>query len=130
MTNFCFKVENCPSNKLAFTNRVFVSPEDFARIKSTGPDQGTDAETVLVELFVGANGWVFTAGKFDGLTPGAIGVGGLQRRTALLTLDQEVRLVPSKPGVDIALSNITIVVDLLKKTAGAKPKELDFRKCS
>ena len=27
------KVENCPSNKLAFTNRIFLSKTDFARLK-------------------------------------------------------------------------------------------------
>ena len=142
------KVENCPSNKLAFTNRIFLSKTDFARLKGArararsrrpsaralrrasragaGPDQGTDDSTLLVEVFNNSSkGFVFTAGVYPTMKDGSLGVAGLQRRTAMLELDQEVRVEPFRPAADIALSSITIVINLIQKKAGQKPVEID-----
>ena len=72
-----------------------------------------------------SKGFVFTAGVYPTMKDGSLGVAGLQRRTAMLELDQEVRVEPFRPAADIALSEITIVINLIQKKAGQKPVEVD-----
>jgi hypothetical protein len=81
---------------------------------------------VLVTIMNGSYGdWVFTAGRYDGLENGIVGVSGLQRRCAKYELDQDVRVESFRPAANIALASITLEVDLMKKTAGIKPLEVD-----
>lgn len=115
------RVDNVPSNKYALTNRVYVSPADFAQLKGSGIAQGVAEDVVLVALDCAQAGeWVFAASELRSIAPGSIAMSGMQRRCAQLVFEAEVPVFAYAPPADAALSTIKLNVDLLSKKGAAK----------
>ncbi|ORX86714.1 AAA-domain-containing protein [Basidiobolus meristosporus CBS 931.73] len=98
-----FKVAKCPSDALALTNLLVVSPKDF------------DPSTRYVSL---NDQFVFTI-HFDNSFPsGQIGTTLFHRRWASLSLNQEVYIQPYDPlseGVDVYLGSLNLEVKFLRR---------------
>lgn len=114
------EVGNLPNPKLAFSNRVFVSPATFKAF--TG---GDDRKTV--NLSVGQ--FVFMASANDGVADGELAMNSQQRKCASYTLNQQVDVEVFWPTHDVALYSITIHLDLFSKKSTTKT-ELDCKEMS
>ncbi|CAM9712090.1 unnamed protein product [Chrysoparadoxa australica] len=110
-------VDNLPANPLAYTNKIFVSDGDFARLSAASHHSSGKAhdKKLLVQL---SGDWVFTASPHKDVGEGRVALNGLQRRNAQLTLQQQVSVSPYALA-DVGLSALSVVVDLLSKNAKA-----------
>lgn len=113
-------VGNIPNNRLAFTNRVYLSPSDITAILPTYDSQAhTNLNIVLI------NDTPYTVASHHDIPMGSIGMNGLQRRRDFLAVGNAVK-VQSGFGVDFpALGSIVFVVNLLSKKATGRAKDVD-----
>ena len=140
MSSFQVKVNvgNLPSNRLALTNKIYVSTDTinqiadfYARHKVKPVHNSAAAYLVLL------NGKIpYCVEGHPQVAPDQVAMNGLQRRYARLSLAAPVSLVPLQPYPPAALAALEIHVDTLAKGSKAaapsgggrakpKPKELD-----
>ena len=112
-------VDNLPANRLALTNRVYVSP---ATLQALGSSQ-------LIKLQDSSKrkSFPYAVEAHPQVPDGKIALNGLQRRYMQLSLGATLSVKPFSPPPNFSLASLEISVDLLaKKTAGkGKAKELD-----
>ena len=125
------QVGNIPANRLALTNKIYISQPNYEQVaafyaqhKVPPIDQSTKA--YLVKL----NDRPYAVEGHPQIEQSQIGLNGLQRRTAQLSLAAPVTLTPYQPYPPAALATVVFAVDLLSKSkapAGAKKhqKEID-----
>jgi vesicle-fusing ATPase len=123
------QVGNLPSNRLALTNKIYVSTANYQKIKEfytqykIAPVCG---EAFLVLL---NNQHPYTVEGHNDVENHIVAFNGLHRRFAKLSLAATVTLVPMQPYPPLFYASLEIHVDTLTKTkaapGAAKPKELD-----
>ena len=125
------QVGNVPSNRLALTNKIYISQPNYEQVaafytqhKVPPIDQSTKA--YLVKL----NDKPFAVEGHPQIEQAQVGLNGLQRRTAQLSLSAPVTVTPYQPYPPAALATIVFAVDLLAKSKappGSKKhlKEID-----
>ena len=113
------QVGNLPSNRLALTNRIYCSQNNYDQVASfyaqhkVPPiDQGSKAYLVRLQDKPYA-----LEGHKD-LEDNQIALNGLQRRTGMLSLAAPVTLIPYQPYPPPVLATIVFAVDLLVKPKG------------
>lgn len=107
---------SCPSNDLARTNRVFLSPTDFA--SAAGRSGARDT----LPLSVGA--YAYLAAPHESTARGALGLNAVQRRELRVALGDAVAVAPlAAPPADAAAA--TFEVDLSSRRAAAMDVEAD-----
>lgn len=79
------KVAKCPGEELSFTNCVIVNEKDFS-----SSDQ-------YVRVKGGEGTHIYTIIRHQGVLPGYVGFNAIQRKHALLSLDQEIAVEPYHP---------------------------------
>lgn len=110
-------VGNLPNNRLAFTNKVFVSPATLAELGIR-----TDKKHPLCR--VGPH--VFMLEAHPQMEDKQIGLNGLQRAFAKLSLATPVPVKYFRPPANFTLATIEFAVELLKATPHkGRPRELD-----
>jgi vesicle-fusing ATPase len=112
-------VGNLPSNRLALTNKVYVSPATLNHL-GIRPDK----KNPLVR--VGPHPFMLEA--HSQVEDGQICLNGLQRRYAQLSLATPVSVKYFRPPSNFTLATIEFTVDLLAKkqtTHRGKPREID-----
>lgn len=126
------EVVGSPSKQAAYTNKVYLWPEDFRALRSQSPDQGMakDADKKIL-VHVRSNdanaSWVFTASPEEKVKPGCLGVSTLQRKTAQLELGQRVNVEPFQPTPSMAVECLKISV---MSMVANKNAEIDARALS
>lgn len=133
MTSFQVKLQvgNLPSNRLALTNKIYISQFNFQNI----------ADFYSKHKLKPVNGGAYLVllnGKHPYAVEGhpqvegdVVALNGLQRRFAKLSLAAPVTLVPLQPYPPALLAALEITVDTLAKTKAPinsknhKPKEID-----
>jgi len=117
------QVGNLPSNRLALTNRVYLSPKVYGYlVEAQGP------EKIGAGPLISVNQHVYVAEANPAVPDDKIALNGLQRRFAQLSLANRVDVRQFSPPPNYALATLEIEVDLLqKKTAapGSPPREID-----
>jgi len=117
------QVGNLPSNRLALTNRVYLSPKVYGYlVEAQGP------EKIGAGPLISVNQHVYVAEANPAVPDDKIALNGLQRRFAQLSLANRVEVRQFSPPPNYALATLEIEVDLLqKKTAapGSPPREID-----
>mmetsp|Transcript_18571 Transcript_18571/g.27214 ORF Transcript_18571/g.27214 Transcript_18571/m.27214 type:complete len:755 (-) Transcript_18571:411-2675(-) len=115
-------VGNLPSNRLALTNRVYLSPNSLKKILSysNSPERSVNTFPLIT-----VNSHPYAADAHPNVPDDTIALNGLQRRFAQLTLSARVEIQPFTPPPNFALASLTLTVDLLAKRAGGGPKEID-----
>ncbi|KAK8387728.1 hypothetical protein O3P69_018314 [Scylla paramamosain] len=98
------KVAKCPAEELSFTNCVIVNEKDFSPsdqyVKVKGGD-GTHIYTII---------------RHQGVLPGYVGFNAIQRKHALLSLDQEIAVEPYYPSPHRDLiGTLVLEMDFLQK---------------
>lgn len=111
-------VDNLPSNRLAYTNRVYVSPNTFTALSSTSKGNFTLAK-------VHSRPWAIEG--HASVPDDKIAMNALQRRFLQLCFGTAVTVKPFSPPPNFSLATLEIAVDLLaKKSSGrGKPREID-----
>jgi len=124
MGKLVLQVGNLPSNRLALTNKVYLSPKVHGYlVEAQGPEKIGSGSPLIA---VGPH--IYIAEGNPAIPDDKIALNGLQRRFAQLSLANRVEVRPFVPPPNFALATLEIEVDLLqKKTAapGAPPREID-----
>ena len=125
------QVGNLPSNRLALTNKVYISQSNYEQVaafydqhKVAPIDSST--KSYLIKL----QDLPFAVEGHPQIESSQVCLNGLQRRVAQLSLSAPVVVTPYQPYPPLALASIVIAVDLLAKSkapAGSKKhqKEID-----
>lgn len=125
------QIGNLPSNRLALTNRVYVSTETYGQVRSFYKEHdiqainNTDNGAYIVRI--GSHPYVVEGN--DKIANDNVAMNGLQRRFAQLSLTTVVTMTPYTPFPPISMASIVFAVDLLSKpksgSAKKEPKEID-----
>lgn len=83
------KVDNLPKNSLAYTNAVYLNPNDHSSLSSTiaksaDPESSNGPQPLLLNI----GHFVFLALPHASVEPERAAMNGLQRQCASLTLNQ------------------------------------------
>eukprot|EP00640_Fibrocapsa_japonica_P007859 CAMPEP_0113940568 /NCGR_PEP_ID=MMETSP1339-20121228/6675_1 /TAXON_ID=94617 /ORGANISM="Fibrocapsa japonica" /LENGTH=142 /DNA_ID=CAMNT_0000944441 /DNA_START=97 /DNA_END=521 /DNA_ORIENTATION=- /assembly_acc=CAM_ASM_000762 len=111
-------VANLPSQRLAYTNKVFVNVEDYNTLKSWVAEDFRDDKQMLVSL----QQCVYMASPLSQVEKGNIAMNGLQRRFCVLALGKALPVSPYVPSARLALATLSLNVDLLSKGKAGRPK--------
>eukprot|EP00985_Skeletonema_marinoi_P030790 scaffold33893_cov58-Skeletonema_marinoi.AAC.1 len=122
MGRILLQVGSLPSNRLALTNRVYISPSVYSHlVEALGPESASGGPLVTV----GPHAYIAEANA--GVPDDKIALNGLQRRFAQLSLANKVEVRPFSPPANYALAAMEVDVDLLQKksASGGPPREID-----
>eukprot|EP00429_Kryptoperidinium_foliaceum_P039055 CAMPEP_0176171156 /NCGR_PEP_ID=MMETSP0120_2-20121206/87617_1 /TAXON_ID=160619 /ORGANISM="Kryptoperidinium foliaceum, Strain CCMP 1326" /LENGTH=746 /DNA_ID=CAMNT_0017508967 /DNA_START=135 /DNA_END=2371 /DNA_ORIENTATION=+ len=118
-------VGNLPSNRLALTNKVYISQENLSQISSYYAKNNVPVgKSMLVEV----SGHPYQVEAHPQVPNDEVALNGLQRRFLQLSLSTPVKLNPFVPSSSLALATLELTVDMLAKKKPdpkAKPKEID-----
>ena len=118
-------VGNLPSNRLALTNKVYISQDNLGQIGSYYEKNNIP---VGKSMLVDVAGHPYQVEAHPQVPNDQVALNGLQRRFLQLSLSTPVKLNPYVPSESIALAALELGVDLLAKKKPdpkAKPKEMD-----
>ena len=124
-----FAVAGLPKQSLAYTNCVYVHPDDLARMRAAGPlasaEFDREVEAFGVPMRFGAV--VFAAKAVAGvdIAPGSVGMNGLQRRTGAFSLGQRVATEAFVATAESPLDSISLEISPLKKRRDAEAETID-----
>jgi len=120
-------VANLPSNRLALTNKVYVSANTFhALLGGAHPPEGG----LLIRI---ARSHPYTCEKHAEVQDGQIAMNGLQRRFLQLSLGALVEVKAFSAPPNFCLASLEFTVDFLAKKAAntkGKPREVDSERLS
>jgi vesicle-fusing ATPase len=118
-------VGNLPSNRLALTNKVYISQENLSQIEGYYTKNNVPVgKSMLVEV----SGHPYQVEAHPQVPNDQVALNGLQRRFLQLSLNTPVKLNPFVPASSLALAALEMSVDLLAKKKPdpkVKPKEMD-----
>ena len=112
-------VENAPAKSLAYTNRVYLHPSDFAALKAASPAQGVADDCCLLLLSGGGGDWVYEASAYPTMDAGKLGIASVQRRSTGLEVDAAVQVAPFAPTRDTGLGKLRLSIAPYKAGASA-----------
>jgi vesicle-fusing ATPase len=120
-TKVPLKITKLPSDELALTNKVFVSPEDYKVLKGSASALGD---------FVMLKDFVFSYAEHKSVPKGLIGLSSVQRRFVLVSLNEPIDAIPFVPTGDaVYIGSINLEVDYLSKNKkGDEFKSEDINK--
>eukprot|EP00871_Galdieria_phlegrea_P003614 jgi/Galph1/4253/GphlegSOOS_G2898.1 len=142
-------VVSCPSQDLAKTNKVFVSPKDFDWLCKEYPNciQTVNGPIPSLESFMAGdeetsknksicclvdfNGtFCYLADAEPSVSPGCIGLNSIQRRENQLALGDTVKLHPRKTSEFNHIVSASIEVDFVSKAKANYVEEIDAEELS
>lgn len=119
------QIGNLPSNRLALTNRVYISSPTFQSLippqSSTPERQGTSNPPLIS---VGPH--IYAVESNNGVPNNQVGLNGLQRRHGKFSIGASVEVRPYTPPLESALAGLVFEVDLLmKRSDKVQTREID-----
>eukprot|EP00980_Cylindrotheca_fusiformis_P023161 scaffold10199_cov146-Cylindrotheca_fusiformis.AAC.18 len=118
-------VGNLPSNRLAWTNKVYMNPDNLGQISAYYEKNNVAVgKTMLVDI----NSHPYQVEAHPDVPSDQVALNGLQRRFMQLSLSAQVSISPFVPSSSIALASLELTVDLLAKKKPdpkARPKDID-----
>ena len=118
-------VGNLPSNRLALTNKIYISPDNLSQI--AGYYEKNNVPVGKFMLITVNNKHPYQVEAHDQVPNDQVAFNGLQRRFLQLSLATMVSLTPFVPTSNIALATLELAVDTLaKKKADPKAKKRDL----
>lgn len=118
MTSRTLAVANLPGNQFAYTNCVYLNPQDYQAMVRESREQHAN-------LYIKLQQFIFLCAHHEKIESGSVGMNGIQRKGGNFTLAQPLDATVFDIGVEVALHSVTFSVDLLTKTAGAAMLTLD-----
>lgn len=123
--NVQFQVGNLPSNRLALTNKIYISPGNAQRIGEFYQSQGMEMPASGYSVILNGQ-HPYTIEGHPQIPDDTVALNGLQRRFAKLSIAATVTLTPLLQPPPAA--TVTLTVDTLskaKRDPKAKPHEVD-----
>ena len=118
-------VGNLPSNRLALTNKIYISQDNVSQISAYYSKNNIPVgKSMLVEV----NGHPYQVEAHPQVPNDEVALNGLHRRFLQLSLSTQVKLNPFVPSSSLALATLELTVDFLAKKKAdpkAKPQLLD-----
>lgn len=121
------QVANLPENRLAFNNRVYLSPHNLAALKAAMPPESSGS---LPLITVGPH--PYAADAHPGVHSNEVALNGLHRRFGQYSLSAKVEVRPFVPPPNFALATLEISIDTFAKRSAAAaqgsrapPREID-----
>jgi len=118
-------VGNLPSNRLALTNKVYISQDNLDQIQGYYTKNNVPVgKSMLVEV----GGHPYQVEAHPQVPNNEVALNGLQRRFLQLSLNTQVKLNPFVPSSSIALASLELAIDFLSKKKAdpkSKPKEIE-----
>ena len=103
-------VGNLPSNRLALTNKVYISQENLSQIGSYYEKNNIpQGKSMLVDV----SDHPYQVEAHPQVPNDQVAMNGLQRRFLQLSLNTPVKLNPYVPKSNIALASLELAVDFL-----------------
>ena len=122
------QVGNLPENRLAFNNRVYLSPHNLAALKASMPPESTSGSLPLVT--VGPH--PYAADAHPAVPNNQVALNGLHRRHGQYSLSARVEVRPFAPPPNFALATLELSLDTFAKRSAAAqggsrapPREID-----
>ena len=122
------QVGNLPENRLAFNNRVYLSPHNLAALKASMPPESTSGSLPLVT--VGPH--PYAADAHPAVPNNQVALNGLHRRHGQYSLSARVEVRPFVPPPNFALATLELSLDTFAKRSAAAqggsrapPREID-----
>jgi len=121
------QVGNLPENRLAFNNRVYLSPHNLAALKASMPPESTSGSLPLVT--VGPH--PYAADAHPAVPNNQVALNGLHRRHGQYSLSARVEVRPFVPPPNFALATLELSLDTFAKRSAAQggsrapPREID-----
>jgi len=115
-------------NDLALSNKVFLSLADFRTLRERSPAQGTDEQSILIEVQwhgCAVGSWVFTASPYHEIVDGQLAMSTPQRTMTSLPLEHQVQVAPYRLPASSALESMALSVNCRKAPTDGKPRQLD-----
>mmetsp|Transcript_17184 Transcript_17184/g.31186 ORF Transcript_17184/g.31186 Transcript_17184/m.31186 type:complete len:744 (+) Transcript_17184:68-2299(+) len=115
-------------NDLALSNKVFLSLADFRALREASPAQGTDEQSMLIEIQwhgCAVGSWVFTASPYHEISDGQLAMSTPQRTMTSLPLEHAVQVAPYRLPASSALESMVLSVNCRKAPTDGKPRQLD-----
>ncbi|KAL3774879.1 hypothetical protein ACHAW5_007297 [Stephanodiscus triporus] len=124
------QVGNLPSNRLALTNRVYLSPKVHGYLVEAIASSSSSPPSSYGGPLVSVGPHAYIAEGHASVPDDKIALNGLQRRFAQLSLANKVEVRPFAVPATFALATLEMSVDTLKKSTsggerGAPPREVD-----
>lgn len=121
---------NLPSNRLAFTNKIYVSPDNLQNIANFYAQHKVSPLGNSQAYLVTVNSLPYAVEAHAGIPNDQVALNGLQRRVAKLSLATAVTMQPMQPYPPSPLATVELAVDTLAKSKAApnskaKPREID-----
>jgi vesicle-fusing ATPase len=133
---FTLQVGNLPSNRLALTNKIYISNQNYNHIRDFYVSHNVLPVNGQAFLVLLDKKHPYTIEGHNEVPDDSVAMNGLQRRFAKLSLATKVSLFPMQPYPPASYVSIEIHVDTLTKikpVANApkpKPKEIDTDRLS
>jgi hypothetical protein len=128
---FTLQVGNLPSNRLALTNKIYISNQNYNQIREFYTHHKVTPVNGQAYLVLLDNKHPYTVEGHNEVPDDSVALNGLQRRFAKLSLAAKITLFPMQPYPPVPYTSIEIHVDTLTKSKAApnapkpKPKEID-----
>lgn len=122
------QVGNLPSNKMAMTNKVYVSHPIIKKMDSLYQQRGVASisSKSLCHLIL-VNGHPYAVEGHAEIDDNSIAMNGLHRRFAKLSIGAAVQVSGFEPWPPLPLATLTLTLDTLaKKPAAPKGRELEI----
>mmetsp|Transcript_34882 Transcript_34882/g.84395 ORF Transcript_34882/g.84395 Transcript_34882/m.84395 type:complete len:763 (+) Transcript_34882:432-2720(+) len=118
-------VGNLPSNRLAMTNKIYISQDNLDSIAGYYAKKNVpQGKTMLVKV----DGHPYQVEAHPQVPNNEVALNGLQRRFLQFSIQYQATIDPFIPDTNMALATIEFAVDLLAKKKPdpkARPKEID-----
>lgn len=130
MSSSGFKVKlsvgNLPSNRLALTNKVYVSTHIHGKIAEFYAKHNIESFKSSNTFLISVNGHPFAAEGHPQVEDTQIALNGLQRRFARLSLAAEATVQPWQPSTPLATLELSVdTLSKSKRDPKSKPREID-----
>lgn len=122
------QVGSLPSNRLALTNKIYISQENLQNIAQFYAGHKVTALGNSQAYLVSLNGHPYAVEGHPQIPNDQVALNGLHRRFAQLSLAAAVVLQPLQPYPPAPLASLELAVDTLtkaKKDPKVKPREID-----
>ena len=124
--SFRFRIGSSPQPKLAFTNRIYVSRNAFNTLGVVAKQLGVKIHKSDPAVNITIGPWIFLASPHDEVAEDdLLGLNQLQRKCGSYQLNQVVTVTVFEAGTNVALTGMTVGLDLIVKKAGTPRLSLD-----
>jgi vesicle-fusing ATPase len=126
------KIVSTPNAKYAWANRVHVSKNTFMMLARAAQQLEItfNRNDPAINITISGTKFVFQAAPIDGVADNELAMNQLQRKCTEFALNRSISIAPFVIDSEVALSSVTVSVDLVTKKAGTPKQEFNVEELS